>query len=218
MLEIEQFAEDMIHGLSDECWNKMLQFIDSGQNSLFIYEQVLTPAMRYIGSLWEQNLISVAEEHLASGICDILLARYATLKKPPLKNGYRAMFLCVEEEAHYFGLKMVSSLFVEHGYDTRFYGPNLPLESALVSAMSWKPDIIGLSASMAYHLPTMNRYVEAFGDLPYRPAILIGGRLVETYGIHQKLKDTALFIPSMLELDQWIVSYQDMDSRQTIGG
>ncbi|WP_397351496.1 B12-binding domain-containing protein [Paenibacillus sp. Y412MC10] len=42
----------------------------------------LAPAMRYVGSLWEQNLITVANEHLASCVCDILLTRYAGLVKP----------------------------------------------------------------------------------------------------------------------------------------
>ncbi|MBJ9991689.1 MULTISPECIES: B12-binding domain-containing protein [unclassified Paenibacillus] len=79
---IEQLAEQMIGGRTEECWASLMEQVESGRNSLYIYEQWLAPAMRYVGSLWEQNLITVAYEHLASCVCDILLTRYAGLVKP----------------------------------------------------------------------------------------------------------------------------------------
>lgn len=206
-MEIEHLAEQMISGMTEPCWQNLVHHIDSGKNSLYIYEQLLVPAMRYIGSLWEQNLITVADEHLASGVCDILLTRYAALSKPEQGHGRRAMFLCLEEEAHNFGLKMVSSLFQERGFETRYYGADLPLEYAMLSAMKWKPDVIGLSVSIAYHLPKLQEYVEELGNLSYQPIIMIGGRIIEPYGIHQRLGDRAVFLPDLLQLNDWITQY-----------
>ncbi|MCM3784973.1 cobalamin-dependent protein [Neobacillus mesonae] len=213
-MDTEQFAEDMVRGKTEECWDKLLQHVDSGRNSLFIFEQLLAPAMRYVGSLWEHNLITVADEHLASGVCEVLLTRYAALKKPSTNNGYRAMLLCVKDEAHYFGLKMVSTIFEEHGFDTRFYGQNLPLEYARLSALNWKPDIIALSVSIAYHLPTLLEYIEAFEQLVHRPVIMIGGRIIEKYSIQEAVADRAVFLSDMLELDKWIMSYSRQVNQQ----
>ncbi|OZB93588.1 B12-binding domain-containing protein [Paenibacillus sp. XY044] len=212
----EQLAEQMIRGMTEACWVSLMEQVESGRNSLYIYEQWLGPAMRYVGSLWEQNLITVADEHLASGVCDILLTRYAALVKPDQTNGKRGMFLCVEEEAHYFGLKMVSTLFEERGFDARFYGPNLPLEGALLSAMRWKPDVIGLSVSIVYHLPKLRQYVNALASLPSRPTVIIGGRVIEPYGIERGLADQAVFVPTLLELNDWIDSYLLADAEQQI--
>lgn len=80
-MEAEQFAENMLQGNTETCWKNLLQHVESGRNSLFIFEQLLAPAMRYVGSLWETHQITVADEHLASGVCDVLLSRYAALKK-----------------------------------------------------------------------------------------------------------------------------------------
>lgn len=36
---------------------------------------LLTPAMQHIGYLWENNQITVADEHLATAICDFVLSK-----------------------------------------------------------------------------------------------------------------------------------------------
>ncbi|NMO98112.1 cobalamin B12-binding domain-containing protein [Paenibacillus lemnae] len=206
-MEIEHMAELMLSGSTEACWSKVISCIEAGRNSLYIYDQLLTPAMRYVGSLWEQNLITVAEEHLASGVCDTLIARYGFMVKPEQGHGRRAMFLCVEDEHHDLGIKMAASLFQEQGFDTRFYGRNLPLEAAMLSAMNWKPEVIGLSASIVYHLPKLKDYVEGLKSLSYRPDIVVGGRLIERYGIQETLGDRALFFPDLLQLNHWLMHY-----------
>lgn len=215
-MEAEQFAENMLQGNTETCWKNLLQHVESGRNSLFIFEQLLAPAMRYVGSLWETNQITVADEHLASGVCDVLLSRYAALKKKPATHGYRAMLLCVKGEAHYFGLKMANTMFEENGFDTRFYGPNLPLEYASLSALSWKPDIVALSVSIVYHLPTLLEYVEAFENLIPRPVIMIGGRIIEKYSVHEAVDGRAVFLSDMHELEQWIMSYNRANQQQHV--
>ncbi|WP_254434125.1 B12-binding domain-containing protein [Halobacillus sp. Marseille-Q1614] len=42
---------------------------------LYLYEDIITPAMYHVGELWEKNEISVADEHLATAICDFVLSR-----------------------------------------------------------------------------------------------------------------------------------------------
>ncbi|MBO2946202.1 cobalamin-dependent protein [Paenibacillus sp. F411] len=207
-MEIEHLAELMLEGLTEECWSLLVRHMDSGRNSLYIYDQLLTPAMRYIGGLWEQNLVSVADEHLASGVCDVMITRYAQQIKPAQGHGGRAMFLCVEGEYHHLGLKMVSSLFQERGFSTRLYGGNLPLENTMVSAMNWKPEIIGVSASIVYHLPTLMKYTQALQSLSYEPMIVIGGRLIDRYGLQNTLGERALFFPDLLSLNDWLRSYE----------
>lgn len=215
---VEQFAEQMISGLTEPCWQTIVQFMDAGNNSLFIYEQLLAPAMRYIGSLWEHNLITAAEEHLASGICDIILSRYASMKKSEQSNGRKAMLLCIEGETHFLGLKMVSSLFQEHGWETRFYGPSLPLEYAVITGMNWKPDVIGMSVSIVYHMPRLKEYVESLDKLHHKPTLMIGGRLIDPYAIHRMVPDKVVLLPDLLQLNDWLLWYERTNKHQTSMG
>ncbi len=80
----------------------MLEWIE-GKDSLFLFEQILTRAMRHVGELWELNEISVADEHIATNVCQLLLSRYATEKieqrqefVPELWTKPKAMLFCIE--------------------------------------------------------------------------------------------------------------------------
>ena len=59
--------------------HRALQVIDDARNSGIelstIYVGVFQPALREIGRLWQQNSISVADEHLATAITQAAMAR-----------------------------------------------------------------------------------------------------------------------------------------------
>ncbi len=69
--------EQLLTGQQDEAWNVFDSFINKTnyQKALVPILMVLTDAMRHIGELWERNLITVADEHMASQACLELLTR-----------------------------------------------------------------------------------------------------------------------------------------------
>jgi MerR family transcriptional regulator, light-induced transcriptional regulator len=218
--ETEQLAETMLSGDYSKSWEIIQKQFSAKRNSLYIYDKLLTDAMRYIGQLWEHNAISVADEHLASAVCDRLITQYSELQPADTSSRKKAMFLCMEGEQHYLGLKMVSSFFQECGWSTRFYGPNLPLEYALISALSWKPDVVGLSVSMVYPLPKLADYIRAFEQLHHKPTVLVGGRLVGKYDLPSHGSKRTVFITDLLELQQWMREQQGkqhVNSKQSLG-
>lgn len=165
--------------------------------------------MRYIGDLWEHNSVTVADEHLASSVCDRLLSHYAAGLEPHESTADKAMFLCMEQEMHFLGLKMISSYFQEYGWQTRFYGPNLPLEYALIAAANWKPQVIGISVSMVYALPALSAYVEAFEALPHRPTVLLGGRLASRFRLQPHCSPATVILPELEDVRAWMRSYTE---------
>ncbi|MCI3920606.1 B12-binding domain-containing protein [Paenibacillus sp. TRM 82003] len=215
--EARAFAEQLLQGNQAGAWDLVMRYREAGKNSLFIYNVLFTGAMRHIGDLWEQNRISVADEHLASAVCDIVMDRYAAAVErwSEVKAG-KAMFFCLENEDHYLGLKTVSQLFEEYGWESRFYGPNLPLDYALVGAMNWKPDVIGLSVSLAYQLPKLKEYVSELEKLPFRPLVMVGGRLTGKYNMEQYCSAKTMLVTDLVEVQQWLQQPKTV-SRQTTG-
>ncbi|MFS0636787.1 B12-binding domain-containing protein [Mesobacillus foraminis] len=196
----------LLKGDQDAAWRLIDEISKSGKDSLYIYESVITGAMRHIGYLWETNEISVADEHLATSTCDFLLARYLFEKKKDQKSvsSKKAMFLCVESEQHYLGLKMTSQLFSEAGWDTRFHGPNLPLESVKKAAEEWKPDVICLSFSILYHAEHLGPYIGGLEKLPNRPTVIVGGRLVEKYDFSRHGTIRTIFMNNLEDVQKWL--------------
>jgi len=169
-----------------------------------VFCQYLTPAMQYIGDLWENNQITVADEHLATGVCDFVLSRLYEWQGKKTGEGKKVMLLCIEGEQHTIGLKMASTLFVEHGWEVKFFGPNLPLEYVIQTAKEWEPDAIALSVSIVYHLPNLRTYREELTVLPKKPTMILGGRLVGMYDLSPYCAEDTVLVKDITSLKNWL--------------
>ncbi|AKO92069.1 cobalamin B12-binding domain-containing protein [Priestia filamentosa] len=200
----------LLSGSQEEAWKLLSEIKNSGQDSLYIYEELVAKAMAHIGYLWEKNEVTVADEHLATSTCEFILARYQWEKlreqEVPPKN-QKAMFLCLQHEQHHLGLKMACNLFEESGWETRFMGPNLPLEYATTAAKEWKPDVISLSFSIIYHAEQLREYIEELESLPNSPIVIVGGRLISQYSFASHTSERTVLISSLAETQNWINHY-----------
>ncbi|MCM3597075.1 cobalamin-dependent protein [Metabacillus idriensis] len=198
-----EFAQLLLN--SDEHAAVQLLKAHSHLSRTQLFEELITPAMQHVGELWENNEITVADEHLASVVCDFILSTlYPPMQNSASEGRKKAMLLCVEGEQHYLGLKMVNSLFEEKGYETHYLGPNLPLEYAIKKAELWKPEVICLSISIVYHLPNIKKYVDALAALPNHPVILIGGRIVNQYDLHPYCSGQAEIMYDVKAVENWL--------------
>ena len=181
---------------------KALQLLkeQEDQSRIGLLRNLFTPTMYNIGEMWERNEITVADEHLATGVCEFLLSRMFPTQQKSTSNK-KAMFLCIEGEQHSLGLKMVSSLFEENGWTTKNFGSSLPLQHAITYAKRWKPEVIGLSVSITYYLPELNQYINKLSQLPHKPTILVGGRIIEKYKIDS---EDAIFLKHLDDVNNWL--------------
>lgn len=205
-------AQLLLEGDQDAAWEIIDAERTAGKDSLYIYENIIASAMKHAGSLWESNRITVADEHLATSTCDFLLATYLWRKTKDRSGadiGKKAMFLCVEKEQHYLGLKMASQLFNEAGWETRFHGPNLPLEYVKKAAVEWKPNAICISFSILYHAEYLAPYINELEKLPHRPEIIIGGRLLEQYEFNRHGSERTKFMKNLEDVKTWLDSHPD---------
>ena len=144
-----------------------------------LYLDVFQPALREIGRLWQENEITVAEEHLATAITQISMGRlYTDCCMTTGRNGRTLLAACAETEKHEVGLRMICDLLELEGWDATYLGASVPPESLVAMVLRDRPDVLALSASIAPHLPQLRSLIAAVraatGDaVPY---ILVGGR------------------------------------------
>lgn len=126
-----------------------------------VYRHVLERAQLELGRLWHLNKITVAQEHYATAVTQMVMAQL-----------YRYMFTgehtegvlvaaCVGDELHELGLRMVTDHFEMAGWDTHFIGANTPTAAIVDAAAQRKADVIALSATMPYHVPEVAAVVGA---------------------------------------------------------
>jgi len=122
--------------------------VTDGVPGAAIYAQVLSPALCDIGELWEQNKISIADEHLATAITSrvmSLVGESLVTESPGTKE--RLLITGVEGEQHVMGLRMIVDVLEGAGYDVLFLGADTPLDSLLASVTRHQPHLVGLGAT-----------------------------------------------------------------------
>ncbi|WP_033543100.1 cobalamin B12-binding domain-containing protein [Planococcus sp. CAU13] len=209
-VQARELAELFLAGEDEKAMDTVFEYLESHSHDE-LYHELLTPAMYLIGDWWQENIISVADEHLATAICDFVVSA-AELKRKP-KNGIqrKVMVLGPEGEDHYIGLKMVSSLFKDHGWEVKYLGPNLPLDAALAAAKRWRPDVIAMSAALVYRLPALKMYSDAFRQLDFKPAVLIGGRAVAGADISKFRTEKTLVVKDLPQLKNWLQTGKEVE-------
>lgn len=214
MNEATQLSDFFLQGEEEEALRLVRNYLGSHSYEE-LNDQVVTPAMYRIGELWEQNKVSVAEEHLATAVCEFVLS--ATEIRAEEKDGrLKAMIFAPEGEEHYIGLKMVAAMFREEGYSVRYMGPNLPLDAALSLADEWKPDVVALSGALAHRLPALKTYAQAFTSLEHKPTVLIGGRAVTLANYGEYSVKGAVVVRHLGALREWIRTGKESNDDSTL--
>ena len=153
--------------------------VRGGMDARTLYLQVFQPAMHEIGRLWQENRITVADEHLATAITQLAMARlYEELFGDRADAGPLLVAACAEDERHELGLRMICDLLELDGWDTVFLGASVPVEDLVEMVKERRPEVVALSASITPHLARVREAVQAIREaMPEdAPVIAIGGR------------------------------------------
>lgn len=136
--------------------------------------------MKTIGDLWEQNAVSIAEEHLATEISYRVAARLFWMSmNVSARSRERIVMAAVPGEHHVLGLRLAADVLESAGFDVLFLGPDLPIDALLRSCRTHRPDLVGLSVTMPQNLPTLASAIDEINKLERPPRVIVGGRLAE---------------------------------------
>jgi MerR family transcriptional regulator, light-induced transcriptional regulator len=155
------------------------QALAAGVDIRAIYLHIFQPALREVGCLWQENRISVADEHVATAITQALMAQLHGQTSTGVRGSRGSMIAaCMDSERHEVGLRMVCDLVEREGWDTTFLGAGVPTESLVEMVRERRPDALAFSVSLAPHLSRLARTIamlrERMGDAT--PVIVVGGR------------------------------------------
>lgn len=180
------FLEAVLAGNRRTAFGVIDRALDAGMDLRALYLEVFQPALREVGRRWELNLITVADEHLATAITQAAMARlYDRLFSAASLGGRLLLAACADNERHEVGLRMICDILEMEGWDTVFLGATVPLDDLVRMVRDRRPDVVALSASIAPHLPRVREAVRVIREeVPEPPLIAVGGRpFVEDPGL-----------------------------------
>jgi methanogenic corrinoid protein MtbC1 len=142
------------------------------------YLRVVAPAMYEIGRLWETAQISVAQEHLATQISQIVLAGLG-LHLPPRGDVGRSRVAIVASspgELHALGTQMVGDFLEIQGWEVLALGADVPAPELVALADERGAALVALSTALPGHLLSVTRTCQLLRQLDRTPHIVVGGR------------------------------------------
>lgn len=158
--EVEPYRVSILQGQHKTATSLMLEAMNKGSSLTQASVRLVQPALYQVGNLWQNNQISVSQEHLATAISqNVLASAYMQAHfAPPV--GKAAMFACVEGNHHSVGLHILSDGFETAGWDVLYLGANLPTQDLVHEVDTKRPDLLALSISLPTHIATARQTIE----------------------------------------------------------
>jgi methanogenic corrinoid protein MtbC1 len=148
-----------------------------GVTAVDIYLRVLQDSQYRVGELWESNRITVAQEHMATGITQYVVSMlYGHLVMSPEKRG-RIVLTGLPGELHQVGGMMAADVLEADGWDVRFLGTNMPMRDIVTSVREHDAHVLAVSATMSFNIPAVKELIAACRQVENgrRLHVIVGG-------------------------------------------
>lgn len=152
----------------------------SGIDTTKIIEEIFIPALRLVGDRWYRNELNIAQEHYITEVIEKLFDYISESNEVDYRDKFTALFMAPPGEEHLIGLRMSTEYFRIRGWDLRFIGRSIPVESLIQIIKKDNIDLIVLSSMTEISLNSSSYMTEAIrSNLKEKsPLILLGGSSV----------------------------------------
>jgi methanogenic corrinoid protein MtbC1 len=134
-----------------------------------LYIEVFQHSLVQIGLWYEEGKLTEAQEHLASGITERLMAKASQFYPSMLSQGKTVILGAVAGNWHSIGLRMISDVLQHHGWHALYLGANVPTESFVQMVREKQPHMVIISCAVEEVAEEARRLVERLKALRNEP-------------------------------------------------
>jgi len=188
-LSRQNLFESLLHSLLNKNESKFIETFEQNVYPLYqvkeIIDNILKDLMYKIGELWEQGLITEADEHYATNVVRKVVG-YVSIKEKRNIKSKKAITFTVGSEKHTLGLEMVNAYLETEGVDSIYLGNDVPIRSLEKVIDEYNPDYIFVSVTLSDSINNLEYLVDHINE-KYNFKFLIG---VGGQGLNQNEKLT----------------------------
>lgn len=154
----------LLHGDTQGCIKLATQSIHTANDLKHFYLNVVWPALTNIGTMWETNQISVAEEHLSTAIIGrVMAALYPRFAQFTVTRG-TAVVSSGPNEFHEIGARMLADFMELDGWDVTYLGANTPADEIHAILKRNKPFVVALSVATVFNLDKARQVIQMINE------------------------------------------------------
>lgn len=172
------YLDEVLRGHREGAVAVVLDAVRNGTDVATALTEVLEPAQKEIGRLWQTGEITVAQEHYCTAITQLVMTDLYPFLFTGADSGRRLVAVQAPGSLHEVGLRMVVDLLEHQGWDTSYLGAATgpgPVIDALVERPA---HVLAISASMPGQVRAVAALIAAVRKDP-RTAhvkVVVGGR------------------------------------------
>jgi len=180
--DVRRYLDYAIGGRRKEAAEFALSLLEDGLSPEKIADDLLMPALRQVGWLWEKNCIGAPTEHRATEITRYVI--YRLFDSLPGKKGLpiSAVLACVPGDQHDIGIDLMANLLRSDGWSLVFTGRGAPHQDLLDAVADARPDAVILSVSLISLLPAAYALISDLRTRIPGIRIILGGGAANAAG------------------------------------
>ncbi len=198
----EAYLHYLLSGERQKASTLVLNAVKEGIAVRDVYLHIFQKVQHEIGRLWQENRISVAQEHYCTAATQLIMSQLYPYIFASERNGNAMVAACVSRELHEIGVRMVADFFEMNGWDTYYLGANVPHESVIEALVKQNARILGISATMTFHIAEVEKLIASVRSSEAKHVrIMVGGypfnvdtELWEKIGADGSATDAALAV------------------------
>lgn len=189
----ERYVEQLIAGDAREVQRIVAEALHLAPAAA-VYHGLLTEALHEVGRRWERGEATVAEEHIATGISEVVLPQVAFHLPRAPRRRRTAIVACVPGELHALGSRVIGDFVEAAGWDVLHVGALTPAGALCELVVARNADAVALSASTPERLEEVHEVLARLQTLPRPPFVAVGGQAFATAAAAASVRDGAVFV------------------------
>ncbi len=167
------FVDRAVSGQTGAAIDFTIQLLDTGVSKVNIIGDVMAPAQRQVGDRWQRGEITVADEHLASGVTESALYALASAPPAPRLQG-SVVVACAPGDWHSIAGHMIAEQLQAGGVATAFLGASTPAADVGRFLAKYRPDALAVTCALPLFFTGFTELTNAAHalDVP----VIAGGR------------------------------------------
>jgi diguanylate cyclase (GGDEF)-like protein len=180
---VDRYVADAVSGERRAAIRSTLDMFDRGVTQDRVIVELLAAAQREVGERWHRNQLTVADEHIATGVSAAALDALVSEVRPLAGEGHTVV-VCAEGDWHSLAAQMFGESLHGFGFGVTVLGASTPAPYVAELLTRRNADSLAISCSLPIFFPGAIRLID-IAHLQGIP-VIVGGRAFGTDGERAK--------------------------------
>lgn len=156
----KQYLDFLLKGNKSQAQALVTALVTNGEPISSIYDNIFKVTQQEIGLLWQNNIITVAQEHYCTAATQSIMSTLYPYIFTSEKKERKMMACSISGDLHEIGIRMLADLFEMDGWDTYYMGANMPEADIIKTLSEQHPQLLAISVTMPFHINNVQALIK----------------------------------------------------------